>query len=400
MQGTLGPYFRVGNKLYAISARHNVFSLNGSDNEDYKYSGTGPKKEVVVMGASAYTNYLVSIQHKVHTFRGRVETGTNVEESQTPLEENEAELTKTAPRSTRSKTSSKLRRGGVNAEPGSLDSSPGLPPGAGATPHHYTRDFCVIELYKEKFKHMVSNVLSLGAMLILFVECPGLNLPLGPQERPLTLDPPATRYCNSHPLLTCNLIYNRTDVSSKFTYPDNSILPLSGMLTADELDNPNLNLQGDHIRHVIKHRSATNTTIGTLSPFMSFVCKYYSIGNVESLELPILSHKSEPGAFAKEGDSESLIVSASGRARELMGPISWIWKLVLDKFPGASLDSPPSSPTRHRELDHISHPQFTSKGSPAVFVSSFHPQRAQKLSPGEKFCGAVPSLDSKQQDVT
>lgn len=54
------------------------------------------------MGASAYTDYLVSIQvhigtlidlatsleEKVHTLRARVETGTNVEESQTTLEEN------------------------------------------------------------------------------------------------------------------------------------------------------------------------------------------------------------------------------------------------------------------------------------------------------------------------
>jgi hypothetical protein len=39
MQGTLGCYFRVGNDLYAATARHNVFSLNG-DNEEYNYVGT------------------------------------------------------------------------------------------------------------------------------------------------------------------------------------------------------------------------------------------------------------------------------------------------------------------------------------------------------------------------
>lgn len=39
MQGTLGPYFRVGNKLYAITIRHNVFLLNG-DNESYSYHST------------------------------------------------------------------------------------------------------------------------------------------------------------------------------------------------------------------------------------------------------------------------------------------------------------------------------------------------------------------------
>jgi hypothetical protein len=39
MQGTLGPYFRVGDKLYAITVRHNVFLPNG-DNELYRYHGT------------------------------------------------------------------------------------------------------------------------------------------------------------------------------------------------------------------------------------------------------------------------------------------------------------------------------------------------------------------------
>ena len=38
MQGTLGPYFRVGDKLYAITVRHSVFLLNG-DNELYEYNG-------------------------------------------------------------------------------------------------------------------------------------------------------------------------------------------------------------------------------------------------------------------------------------------------------------------------------------------------------------------------
>lgn len=39
MQGTLGFYFRAGDGLYAVTARHNVFSLSG-DNEEYNYVGT------------------------------------------------------------------------------------------------------------------------------------------------------------------------------------------------------------------------------------------------------------------------------------------------------------------------------------------------------------------------
>jgi hypothetical protein len=39
MVGTLGCYFRVGNDLYAITARHNIFLFKG-DNEEYNYNGT------------------------------------------------------------------------------------------------------------------------------------------------------------------------------------------------------------------------------------------------------------------------------------------------------------------------------------------------------------------------
>lgn len=33
MQGTMGPYFHVGETLYAITARHNLFPANASNNE-------------------------------------------------------------------------------------------------------------------------------------------------------------------------------------------------------------------------------------------------------------------------------------------------------------------------------------------------------------------------------
>ena len=38
MQGSLGPYFHVGDKLFAITVRHNLFVLN-KDNEEYHYHG-------------------------------------------------------------------------------------------------------------------------------------------------------------------------------------------------------------------------------------------------------------------------------------------------------------------------------------------------------------------------
>lgn len=96
-------------------------------------------------------------------------------------------------------------------------------------------------------------------------------------------------------------------------YPANGLLPLQGMLAADQVNNPNsLNLQGDRIRHIIKRGFTANTTVGTVTRFMSFVFKCFATGNMESLELPVLSHENEAGTFSKGGDSGSLIVSALG----------------------------------------------------------------------------------------
>lgn len=40
------------------------------------------------------------------------------------------------------------------------------PVGVSELPHQYTRDLCVVELYKEKFSNMIGNVLSLGVPLV------------------------------------------------------------------------------------------------------------------------------------------------------------------------------------------------------------------------------------------
>ena len=135
------------------------------------------------MGTPVYTNYLASIQaligtliigtveileQSINTFRGRAEAGINVEDSQVRLAEAEADLTKT-----RTKID-KLKKFFVDIKKrwskrkdrviGFVVWAP--PIGAGVAPHRYTRDLCVIELYKDKFKNMVGNVLSLGALLV------------------------------------------------------------------------------------------------------------------------------------------------------------------------------------------------------------------------------------------
>jgi hypothetical protein len=151
-----------------------------------------------------------------------------------------------------------------------------------------------------------------------------------------------------------SLMYERDDVPSDFKYPDNGLLDLRGMLTANQINNPtNLNLQGDRVRRVLKRGFTTNTTIGTLTKFMSFVRQYFQTGNRESLEVAILSHEQDSGTFSKGGDSGSIIVSTIGEFLALLtggtnkgtdSPdityatlFEWVWDLVKAEFPGANL---------------------------------------------------------------
>ena len=125
------------------------------------------------MGNPAFTNYLVSIQahigtlletvesieRKINTLTTRVRDRINLPESQTRLDENVAE---------REKLRTKIdvfKDFYVNIKKGYVVWAP--PIGVGVTPHQYTRDLCMVELYKDRFMHLIGNVLSLGAVLLL-----------------------------------------------------------------------------------------------------------------------------------------------------------------------------------------------------------------------------------------
>jgi hypothetical protein len=136
------------------------------------------------MGAPAFKNYLASIQaligthidsveyleKKTNTLRTRVQDGINVQESQTKLDENEAELAKTRNRiSSLKKFFVDIKERWSRPKDRVIGFVRWAPPiGAGVAPRRYTRDVCVIELYKDKFTHMIGNVLSLGAVPVYF----------------------------------------------------------------------------------------------------------------------------------------------------------------------------------------------------------------------------------------
>ncbi|KAH7881699.1 hypothetical protein F5I97DRAFT_1291768 [Phlebopus sp. FC_14] len=333
MQGTLGPYFHANNKLYAITVRHNLFTLD-DDNAEYRYNTSAPKKEVLLMGEVAFTNYKSSIQAHIGTLidakkslEKRVETFTArvANDSRVKLTENESELSKTRRHIDELKrfflVINKKWNKPKDRVIGHVVWAPSI--GVGAAPHGYTRDLCVVELYKDRFRNMTGNVLSLG-----------------------------TKYTSSK---LNSLIYGRTDVPSEFKYPEHGLLNLRSILTADQVKNPNSkDTHGDCARRVFKRGYKTDLTLGTLvGKFMSYARKYFPTGDQESLELPILNHEEEPGTFSRGGDSGSLIVTIIGQFVALLTGRSnkgtdgsdityatlfeWIWELVCQEFPGANL---------------------------------------------------------------
>lgn len=141
---------------------------------------------------------------------------------------------------------------------------------------------------------------------------------------------------------------------ARFNYPEDGLLCLRGILTIEQVKNFDMtNLQGDPVRRVLKRGFATNTTIGTLTGYMSFVRKYFPTGSLESIELPIIPHEHGTGTFSEGGDSGCIIVSPAGEYVSLLTGgtnkgtdgsditystmFNWVWKLVLEEFPGANL---------------------------------------------------------------
>ncbi|KIY61612.1 hypothetical protein CYLTODRAFT_495169 [Cylindrobasidium torrendii FP15055 ss-10] len=338
--GTLGPYFHDGSNLYAITVRHNIFSPYWS-NSSYSYHESAPKKEVVLMGSAAFAKYLSSIMDviathlstaklidtQIGTNKKKIEDGIGGADLPTLLKEREAELARTRIRIDKLKAFFvEIKEKWSNISDRVIGFVRWAPPiGVGVPPHQYTRDLCVIQLYKNKFTNMIGNVLSLGPEL-----SPG----------------------NSEELMR-----ERPNAPSSFNYPIDALIPLKNILTVAELagDPDTSSLQGDSVRRVLKRGIATKTTVGTLTKFMSYVRHYNIHGPKDSLEMAILSHEKDAGCtFAEAGDSGSLIVTGDGKFVGLLTggtnkgtdgcdityatPFEWVWDLVKEEFPGADLN--------------------------------------------------------------
>lgn len=134
------------------------------------------------MGSHGFKNYLASIQvdignlidatlsleKKIATLRTLVQCGIDIDKSQKKLGERETELANTRIKiEDLKKFFVNIKKRWSKAKDRVIGFVRWAPPlGVGVAPHRYTRDLCVIQLDKKKFKAMIGNVLSLGALLV------------------------------------------------------------------------------------------------------------------------------------------------------------------------------------------------------------------------------------------
>lgn len=143
----------------------------------------------------------------------------------------------------------------------------------------------------------------------------------------------------------------RVNAPSNFDYPAEHLLRLQGIMSAEEMPMPD---NMDPVHYVIKRGLKTRTTIGCLNGFKSYVRRYSSLPERNSLEVAIYPHDSKDYdvPFSARGDSGSVIVDGSGKFVALLTggteppqapditygtPMHWLWQIIEMQFPGASL---------------------------------------------------------------
>lgn len=128
------------------------------------------------MGEDAFTKYLSSIQDclfnlkyeldqcekRINKYTSRLRDGVDVQESQASLERNEAALARSRNQIDKVKEFDEDIKQNWTTPENRVIGFISWAPSYGVDTSGYTCDLCVVELYMEKFKYLLGNVLSLG----------------------------------------------------------------------------------------------------------------------------------------------------------------------------------------------------------------------------------------------
>ena len=157
-----------------------VRSFLPEDERSFDTYEAGPKKDVVLMGTTGFTEFLKSIRDriatlkviagklkkKIETFTKRLTGGNyNAEQAACKLVEAEHDLKETKKSINKlKKFLEKVKKRWAELEDRVIGHVVWAPPiSVSTTPHGYTKDICVVKLNKEKFSsNFMGNVLDLG----------------------------------------------------------------------------------------------------------------------------------------------------------------------------------------------------------------------------------------------
>ncbi|KAJ7200234.1 hypothetical protein B0H12DRAFT_1244484 [Mycena haematopus] len=335
MQGTLGFYFRVGDDLYGVTARHVLFPADHG-NSPYTYVA-GLKKEVVLMGNKAFDHFLVSIQAKIGnqnntvtvlekraaSYRKKVDAGNEQAATGLVATEDDIKNRKNAIEALKAFFVA-MKKDWSKVNDRVIGHVVWAPPITGLNPPHgYTQDVCVIKLDKKKFwSNFMGNVIDLGTEI------------------------------DSGKFMS--LMSPRDDAQSEFDYPEDRLFKLRDILTAAHISKPkSQDSKGDPVRFVIKRGYTTFTTIGRLAGFDSHQRRYSLFGTFDSVEAAVYPYDSHSGPFSRCGDSGALIAGPEAEFAVLLTggtgatdspdisygtPMYWLWEDVIKpQFPDANL---------------------------------------------------------------
>ncbi|KAJ3836427.1 hypothetical protein F5878DRAFT_718411 [Lentinula raphanica] len=336
IQGALGLYFKVGDDLYGVTARHVLFP-DTEGNELYRYDTTLPKKNVILMGDRAFDDLLASVTNSIGFLKRSLDnlkeriklytakaTGGDQEAAEVLVRQRrhldiDMEIILSLKR-----FYATLRMDWANVNNRVIGHVVWSPPITGLNPPHgYAQDVCVIKLDKDKFlPNFRGNVIDLGTQ----IEMIEFMMLIRPQR----------------------------DAPSKLIYPLDCLYQLKDILAAAKFKKPNnKDKEGDPTRFVFKRGPSTLTTIGRLNGFESYERRYSLLGHFDSVQAAVYPHDKTSGLFSSLGDSGAAIVgtdndfvaqlnagtgSAGDSCDIIYGtPMEWLWTVIQAEFPNAVL---------------------------------------------------------------
>ncbi|KAJ7600564.1 hypothetical protein C8J56DRAFT_813361 [Mycena floridula] len=356
IQGTMGFYFKDGDELYGVTARHVLFP-GDEDNSDYTYHPSSPRKQVLLMGTKTWAAYLQSLDRHINTLVDAAEFYENsIERSEEEAvddtdssEEEDAAMDLEDKRVLLKRTNHAINKllklhdktkkdFGKPSQRiiGHVVWSPAITAGP------FTKDICIIKLDKARFlPNFRGNVIDLGTEIRMGTFTERMNSHIDKQ--------PAERLPGE--ILTK---YPKPDKQHRFRYPVGRLLKLRNILTEHQMRHPDTkDHNNEACLYVIKRGLTTLTTIGHPNGFFSYVRQYFSNQtHQDSKEWAILPYDNDSGPFSKGGDSGSIIASGAGEIGGLLTggcgitdpsdityatPMFWLWPIIKEEFPNADL---------------------------------------------------------------